>query len=79
MIIQKTEKIFLSSSEHVCLGRVMRMMSRVYDSATFPALKESAKQCLESIIDFIDFADYYDDYAEDSEEEKEREGEDLYW
>ena len=82
MIIQKTEKIFLSSSEHVCLGRVMRMMSRAYDSATFPALKESAKRCLESIIDFIDFTGYYDDYAcdsDDPEEEEEREGEDLYW
>ena len=80
MIIQKTEKIFLSSSEHVCLGRVMRMMSRAYDSATFPALKESAKRCLESIIDFIDFTDYYD-YVCDSDDskEEEREGEDLYW
>lgn len=79
MIIQKTEKVLLSTDESNRLDFVMRMMRNVYDSATNPALKESAKRCLESIIDFIDFTGYYDDYAEDSEQDEEREGETLFF
>lgn len=82
MIIQKTEKVLLSTVESNHLDFVMRMISNAYKSATNPALKEYAKKCLESLSDFLDFTDYYDDYAcdsDDSEEGKEREGEDLYW
>ena len=82
MIIQKTEKVYLSASERAHLDLVMRMMSNGYDHATFPELKECFKACSKSLSDFLDFTDYYDDYACDSdnpEEEEEREGEDLYW
>lgn len=80
MIIQKTEKVLLSTVESNHLDFVMRMISNVHESATNPALKEYAKKCLESLSDFIDFTDYYD-YERDSDdsEEEEREGEDLYW
>ena len=81
MIIQKTEKILLSTVESVRLDCVMRMVSEAHESATSPALKECAKKCLASLSDFIDFTDYYDYVcdSDDSEEEEEREGEDLYW
>lgn len=80
MIIQKTEKILLSTVESNHLDFVMRMISNAHESATNPAIKEYAKKCLESLSDFIDFTDYYD-YERDSDdsEEEEREGEDLYW
>ena len=81
MIIQKTEKILLSTVESNNLDFVMRMVSNAHKSATNPAIKECAKKCLESLSDFIDFTDYYDYVcdSDDSEEEEEREGEDLYW
>ena len=81
MIIQKTEKVLLSTVESNHLDFVMRMISNVHESATSPALKEYAKKCLESLSYFIDFTDYYDYVCNsgDSEEEEEREGEDLYW
>ena len=80
MIIQKTEKILLSTDESNRLDFVMRMISRAYESATNPALKEYAKKCLESLSDFIDFTDFYDYVCNSGDsEEKEKEGEDLYW
>ena len=80
MIIQKTEKILLSTVESNHLDFVMRMISNAHESATNPALKEYAKKCLESLSDFIDFTDYYDYVCDsDDSEEEEREGEDLYW
>ena len=83
MIIQKTEKVYLSASERAHLDLVMRMMTNGYDHATFPELKECFKTCSKSLSDFLDFTDYYDDYACDSddpeEEEEVRDGEDLYW
>lgn len=80
MIIQKTEKVLLSTVESNHLDFVMRMISNAYKSATSPVIKEYAKKCLETLSDFIDFTDYYD-YVRDSNdsEEEEREGEDLYW
>ena len=80
MIIQKTEKVYLSASERAHLDLVMRMMSNGYDHATFPELKECFKACSKSLTDFLDFTDYYD-YVCDSDDskEEEREGEDLYW
>ena len=83
MIIQKTEKVYLSASERAHLDLVMRMMANGFDHATFPELKERFKACSRSLSDFLYFTDYYDDYECDSddpeEEEEEREGEDLYW
>ena len=80
MIIQKTEKILLSTDESNRLDFVMRMISRAYESATSPALKEYAKKCLVSLSDFIDFTDYYDYVCDSSDsEEEEREGEELSW
>ena len=80
MIIQKTEKVLLSTVESNHLDFVMRMISNAHESATSPALKEYAKKCLESLLDFIDFTDYYDYVCDsDDSEEKEGEGEDLYW
>ena len=80
MIIQKTEKVLLSTVESNHLDFVMRMMRNVYDSATNPAIKEYAQKCIESISDFLDFTDYYDYVCDsDDSEEEEREGEDLYW
>ena len=80
MIIQKTEKVLLSTVESNRLDFVMRMISEAYKSATNPALKEYAKKCLESLSDFLDFTDFYD-YVCDSDDSKkeEREVEDLYW
>lgn len=81
MIIQKTEKVLLSTVESGRLDFVMRMISEVHESATSPTLKECAKKCLASLSDFIDFTDYYDYVcdSDDSEKEEEREGEDLFW
>lgn len=80
MIIQKTEKVLLSTVESDHLDFVMRMMCNVYNSATSPVLKESAKECYSLLSCFLNFTDYFD-HAEDSDdsEEEEREGEDLYW
>ena len=80
MIIQKTEKVYLSTVESDRLDFIMRMISRVCDSATNPMLKECAKKCIASLSDFLDFTDYYDYVCDsDDSEEEEREGEDLYW
>lgn len=80
MIIQKTEKVLLSTVESNHLDFVMRMVSNVHKSATSPVIKECAKKCLESLSDFIDFTDYYDYVCDsDDSEDEEREGEDLYW
>lgn len=80
MIIQKTEKVYLSASERDHLDLVMRIMSNGYDHATFPELKECFKACSKSLSDFLDFTDYYDYVCDsDDSEEEEREGEDLYW
>lgn len=80
MIIQKTEKVLLSTTESNRLDFVMRMISEAYKSATNPALKEYAKKCLESLSDFLDFTDYYDYVCDsDDSEKEEREGEDLHW
>lgn len=67
MIIQKTEKVLLSTAESDHFDFVMRMMSRVCDSATSPVLKECAKECIASLSDFLDFTDYYD-YVCDSDD-----------
>ena len=80
MIIQKTEKVYLSTVESDRLDFVMRMISRVCDSATNPMLKKKKKKCIASLSDFLDFTDYYDYVCDsDDSEEEEREGEDLYW
>ena len=80
MIIQKTEKVLLSTTESNRLDFVMRMISEAYKSATNPTLKEYAKKCLESLSDFLDFTDYYDYVCDsDDSEKEEREGEDLHW
>ena len=80
MIIQKTEKILLSTVESGRLDFVMRMVSEAHESATSPALKECAKKCIASLSDFLDFTDYYDYVCDfDDSEEEEREGEDLFW
>ena len=80
MIIQKTEKVLLSTTESDRLDFVMRMISEAYKSATSPALKDYAKKCLASLSDFLDFTDYYDYVCDsDDSEDEEREGEDLFW
>ena len=80
MIIQKSEKVLLSTVESGRLDFVMRMISNVHESATSPALKEYAKKCLASLSDFLDFTDFYDYVCDsDDSDEEERDGGDLYW
>ena len=80
MIIQKTEKILLSTVESSRLDFIMRMISEAHESATSPSIKECAKKCLASLSDFIDCTDFYDYVCDsDDSEEKERDGEDLFW
>lgn len=80
MIIQKTEKVLLSAVESDHLDFVKRMTYNVYNSATSPVLKETAKECYSLLSYFLTFTDYFD-HEEDSDdsEEEEREGEELYW